>query len=139
MSRIRTALAVAACVLSGACYRVTVVSTPAAASPTEPATVARPWAHGFIFGLVPPQPVGVSQNCPGGNVTKVVTQRSFLNGLVSAITWSLYTPMQIEVWCPGGRSSSLGLPPELLGNPVAALAPAAAPTAAAPADSAARQ
>jgi hypothetical protein len=120
MSRLRTALAVAACVLSGACYRITVVTTPTAASSTETATVTKPWAHSFVYGLVPPQPLNVSANCPGGNVNKVVTQQSFVNGLVAAITWSIYTPMQLAVWCPGGRSSSIGLPPELLGNPVAA-------------------
>lgn len=126
MSRFRTALAVAACLLSGACFRITVVATPAATASTEAATVTRPWTHSFVYGLVPPQPLNVSPNCPGGNVTKVVTQQSFLNGLVAAITWQIYTPMQLDVWCTGGRSSSLGLPAQLLGTPAPEVAPAPA-------------
>ena len=127
MNRLRTALAVAA-LLSSACYKITVVTTPSAASSTDPATVSKPWNHGFIFGLVPPAPVNVSANCPGGAVTKVVTQQSFINGLASAVTWSLYSPQQIDVWCTGGRSSSLGLPAHLLGAPATAVAaPAPAP------------
>ena len=124
MNRFRSTLAVAACVLSGACYKVTVVTTPSAVTSTETATVSKPWNHSFVYGLVPPAPVNVSANCPGGNVQKVVTQHSFVNGLVAALTWQLYTPIQIDVWCPGGRSSSLGLPPELLGAPATAVAPA---------------
>ena len=123
MSRYRTALAVAAALLSAACYRVTVVSTPAAVTSTTTPTVSQPWTHSFVYGLVPPQPVNVSQQCPGG-VQKVVTERSFLNGLVGALTWSIYTPIQIQAWCAGGRSSSLGLPRELLGGPAAEVAPA---------------
>ena len=125
MPRFRTSLAVAAALLSAACFRVTVVSTPAAITSTGTPTVSQPWTHSFVYGLVPPQPVNVSQQCPGG-VQKVVTERSFLNGLVGAITWSLYTPLQIQAWCggAGGRSSSLGIPPELLGTPAPAVAPA---------------
>jgi hypothetical protein len=133
MSRFRTALAAAACVLSGACYRVTVVTTPTVGATTAPATVSKPWSNSFVYGLVPPAPVNVSANCPGGNVTKVVTQHSFLNGLVAGLTWGIYTPIQIDAWCAGGRSSSLGLPPALLG------APAAQGVEAAPADTAARR
>ncbi len=130
MTRFRSLLAVAACVLSGACYRVTVVTTPTAVASTETPTVSKPWNNGFIYGLVPPSPVSVAQQCAGGAVTKVVTQRSFLNGLVGGITYGIYTPLQIDVSCGGTRSSSLGLPPALLGAPAteaAASAPAEAP------------
>lgn len=122
MSRLRLSLAVGAALLSAACYRVTVTATPTTASAASAAapTVTRPWTHSFVYGLVPPQPIDVAPQCPGGNVQKVVTQHSFLNGLVSAITWQLYSPIQVDVWCAGGRSSSLGLPPALLGTPAPA-------------------
>ena len=129
MSRFRTAVAVAAALMSAACYRVTVVTSPAGSAATP--TVNKEWNNSFVYGLVPPQPLNVSSECPGGNVTKVVTERSFLNGLVGAITWGIYTPIKIQVACTGGRSSSLGLPAELLGTPAAEVAPAA------PADTAA--
>jgi len=122
MNRLRTALAVAA-LFSSACFKVTVVTTPTAADTAEPATVSKPWNHGFIFGLVPPAPVNVAQSCPGGAVTKVVTQHNFLNGLATGITYQLYSPLQIDVWCGGARSSSLGLPPQLRGASVEAPAP----------------
>ena len=66
----------------------------------------------------------------------MVTQRSFINGLVSFLTFNIYTPMQITATCAAGsRTSSLGVTPEALG--VAANAPTAnAPTANAPTASA---
>jgi hypothetical protein len=35
-------------------------------------------------------------------VAKVETERSFLNGLVGAITWNIYTPMHVLVTCASG-------------------------------------
>lgn len=64
-----------------------------------------PWAHGFIFGLVPPKEVRTASECPNG-VAKVDTQISFLNGLVSAITFNIYTPMHITVSCAGATSEA---------------------------------
>ena len=128
MSRFSRALAlVAAALVSGACYRVTVVASPTALAATP--TVTRPWNHSFIIGLVPPAPVNVAQECPGG-VQKVVTERSLVNGVAAWLTGSIYTPLQIQVACAGGRSS-LGLPPELLGHPTGTIAPAPADTASA--------
>lgn len=126
MSRLsRLAVVAAAALLSGACYRVTVVSSAPAASAAP--TITKPWNNSFIYGLVPPAPVNVAQECPGG-VQKVVTERNFLNGLVGGITWGIYTPLQIAVACGGGRSS-MGLPAEMLGGPVGEVAPAPADTA----------
>ena len=56
------------------------------------------WAHGFIFGLVPPSTVSTQAQCAKG-VAKVETQISFLNGLAQMLTFSLYTPMSIKVTC----------------------------------------
>ena len=67
--------------------------------------IDKPWAHGFIFGLVPPDEVAVASQCPNG-VAIVETQISFLNGLVSMITFNLYTPMQITVTCAAGSGMS---------------------------------
>lgn len=67
--------------------------------------IDKPWAHSFIFGLVPPNEVSVAEQCENG-VAKVETQISFLNGLVSAITFNIYTPMQITVTCAAGSGMS---------------------------------
>jgi hypothetical protein len=123
MHRFRLAAAALLCAaLTSACYRITVTTGTA---PTA-TVVDVPWAHSFIVGLVPPSPVDVAQKCAGGNVSKVVTQHSFVNGLVAAVTWNIYTPMQVTVTCGSGpvRTSSLGLPPEMLGTTAAAAAPA---------------
>jgi hypothetical protein len=83
----------AALLLAG-CYHVTVVTSAA-----PPGThVNKEWQNSFVYGLVPPQELNVKDQCPQG-VTKVETERSFLNGLVSALTWSIYTPMHTEVTC----------------------------------------
>src|SRR5687768_4299844 len=117
MHRIRlTAAALLCAALTSACYRVT-VTTGAAPAAT---VVDKPWANGFVFGLVPPPPVDVAQECPGGNVSKVVTQQSFLNGLATAVTWNIYTPMQITVTCAARRTGSLGAPETLVGPTKAA-------------------
>ena len=83
-------------VLSG-CYHATVETglTPG------PQSVDVPWAHGFVFGLVPPSTVNAMSQCSNG-VARVETQLSFLNQLVSFPTFSLYTPMQINVTCAAG-------------------------------------
>jgi len=89
---------VLAAVLLAGCYHVTVV-TSAAPLGTK---VNKEWQNGFVSGLVPPPELNVKDQCPEG-VAKVETERSFLNGLVSALTWSIYTPMHTEVTCAAGR------------------------------------
>ena len=83
----------AALLLAG-CYHVTVVTS--AAPPGI--HVNKEWQNSFVIGLVPPQELDVKDQCPAG-VTKVETERSFLNGLVSFLTSSIYTPMHTEVTC----------------------------------------
>jgi hypothetical protein len=50
---------------------------------------------------VPPPELNTQQQCPQ-NVAKVETEISFLNGLVGALTWSLYTPLHVRVTCASG-------------------------------------
>lgn len=83
-----------AVLLLAGCYHVTVVTSAA-----PPGThVNKEWQNSFVIGLVPPPELNVKDKCPQG-VTKVETERSFLNGLVAAITQSIYTPMHTEVTC----------------------------------------
>jgi hypothetical protein len=44
--------------------------------------------------------------CPEG-VAQVDTQLSFLNQLVSFLTWGIYTPMEIVVTCASGGMDDL--------------------------------
>ena len=91
---------VAAALLSG-CYHATIET----GKPASSTTISKPWAHGFVYGLVPPSAVETASRCPNG-VARVETRLSFLNQLASALTFGLYSPMQIDVTCASGASAS---------------------------------
>jgi hypothetical protein len=93
----RIALLAAAGFLCAGCFHVTVVT----GAPTSPQIIDRPWQNSFVIGLVPPPDVATRDSCPRG-VAVVETERSFLNGLVGAITQSIYTPMHVKVTCASG-------------------------------------
>lgn len=102
------------------CYHATVDTgrTP------SPQTIEKRWASGWIFGLVPPATLQTAQQCTNG-VSKVSTQLSFANQLVSFITAGIYTPMEIVVTCAAAGSSSLPPSGQNVGDsPEAALAAA---------------
>ena len=118
----RSLLALAAApLLLGGCYRIT-VNTGAPASPT---VVDKPWVNFFVLGLVPPSdPINVGGQCPQG-VSQIITEQSFLNGLVSAITYSLYTPQHVRVTCASGPVRTGSVEPKAKQD-VASSAPAQA-------------
>ena len=95
-------LAGGAAIATGGCYHAT-IETGATPSAT---VVEQQWAAGWIFGLVPPKTVNTSSQCQKG-VAKVETQMSFLNGLVAAITFDIFTPMTIKVTCAENRMGAL--------------------------------
>ena len=95
--RITNILSVVALVALSACYRVTVNT----GAPPAATVIDKPWQLSFVYGLVPPPAIDAKQTCPQG-VASVVTERSFLNGLVGAITYSLFTPMHTTVTCASG-------------------------------------
>ncbi len=66
--------------------------------------IEKRWASGWVFGLVPPSTVATAAQCPAG-VAKVETRLSFLNQLVSFLTLSIYTPMEIRVTCAEGMAA----------------------------------
>ena len=90
----RLTLLLAAAALCGGCYHVTVLT---GATPGTQ-TIDKEWQHSFIIGLVPPAEIDAGSVCKSG-VAKVETERSFLNGLVSAITYNIYSPIHATVTC----------------------------------------
>ena len=96
-------LALAVLVLSG-CYHATIETgrTPSGQ------VVENEWAHGFVYGLVPPSTIETAEECENG-VARVETQLSFLNQLASALTFGIYTPMTISVQC-AAASTALNVP-----------------------------
>jgi hypothetical protein len=94
--------AVALLTALAACYHAT-ITTGLAPSPT---VIDKPWAASWIDGLVPPSTVETQAQCKSG-VSKVETQHSFLNLLVGAITFGIYTPMSIKVTCAQGGHAAI--------------------------------
>jgi hypothetical protein len=90
-------LLLAAAVLCAGCYHVTVLT----GAPPASTTIDKPWQHSFVYGLVPPAEMTAQPTCTQG-VAKVETERSFVNGLVGALTWNLYTPIHVLVTCASG-------------------------------------
>ena len=87
------------------CYHAT-IETGAAPSLQ---TVEKPWAAGWLYGLVPPSLVETAAKCPDG-VAKVETQLSFLNMLAQALTLGIYSPMNIKVTCAQSSNAELTPP-----------------------------
>ena len=90
-------LLLAAAVLCAGCYHVTVIT----GAPAATTTIDKQWQNSFVYGLVPPPEVNARETC-GQGVSKVETERTFLNGLVGAITYNIYTPMRVTVTCASG-------------------------------------
>jgi hypothetical protein len=88
-------------VLSSACYHVTVET----GLPASNETITKTWAHAFLGGLVPPQTVETASKCKNG-VAKVESQMSPLNLIASMLTYSIYSPMQIEVTCASSNKTA---------------------------------
>ena len=99
--RIRRAAAVVAAFALTGCYHA-VIQT---GRPESTDVISIKWANGFIYGLVPPPIVETASRCTNG-VAKVETQHSFLNGIAAIVTFSLYTPIQIDVTCAARGTAS---------------------------------
>ena len=95
--RITRIVSVVALVALGACYRVTVHT----GAPPAATVIDKQWQLSFVYGLVPPPAIDAKQACPQG-VASVVTERSFLNGVVDYFTGRLFTPMHAKITCASG-------------------------------------
>ena len=95
--RITRIVSMVALVALGACYRVPVNT----GAPPAATVIDKPWQLSFVYGLVPPPAIDAKQTCPQG-VASIMTERSFLNGLVGAVTYSIFTPMHAKVTCASG-------------------------------------
>jgi hypothetical protein len=94
----RSITAAAALILLGTgCYHVTVIT----GAPAAQTTIDKPWQNSFVIGLVPPPEIDAKATCTQG-VAMVETERSFVNGLVAAITQNIYTPIHTRVTCASG-------------------------------------
>lgn len=102
MKSLKSLFALAGLLLLSGCYhtQVTTGLTPSAV------VIDIPFAHSFLYGLIPPKEVKAASQCENG-VAKVETQISPANGIVAAITFSLYTPMHITVTCAAAERADV--------------------------------
>ena len=77
-----------------------------------PRTIERKWAKGFVYGLVPPDAVEAEAECGSAGVARVETRHSFLNQLVSSLTFGIFTPMEIIVTCGSGGDGDEEVDPD---------------------------
>jgi hypothetical protein len=96
MRRLRIPALMLVLVCAG-CFHVTVLT----GAPAAPQTVDKQWQLGWVYGLVPPPELSVKDTCTKG-VSKVETERSFLNSLTSMITYNIFSPMHTTVTCASG-------------------------------------
>ena len=94
---LRAVIGVAGVALVAGCYHYTVIS----GAPASAQKIELPWQKSWVFGLVPPDTIKSQQTCPQG-IAQFETKHSFLNGLVSGITYSIFTPIHPTVTCASG-------------------------------------
>ena len=122
-------LCIAGLLLSG-CYS-TRVSTPKEPNGQK---IEKDFATGFLYGLATPGARFYAERCTHG-VARLESKYSFLNMVASNLTFGLYTPMSVEVWCAqeSPQQASVFFPetfaPEKENDPEKAKKPASEATA----------
>ncbi|MDX9791625.1 MAG: Bor family protein [Candidatus Kapabacteria bacterium] len=89
----KSVLMLSVCVMLTSCYSYTSVVGKGAKTGVQ----STKWNHYVIYGLAP---VGVSDSkamAEGAENYTVHTRQSFINGLISAITFGIYTPTTTTV------------------------------------------
>ena len=105
MKSLRVLFLIACALAMAGCYAASIET----GRPAGTKVIEKKWASCWIYGLVPPSTINAAAECPNG-VSKVETQLSFLNQLVSGLTWGIYTPMQIVVTCAEETHADLVTP-----------------------------
>jgi hypothetical protein len=90
-------LAMLFAVAATGCFRTTIKS----GEPVSPARIEwdERWHHGLIYGLAELSgPYDLSKVCPKG-WAEVHTELPFVQGLVQAITFNVYSPQSVTIRC----------------------------------------
>lgn len=59
----------------------------------------------FLWGLVGGSQVDLGKTCPNG-VASIVSRAAPLDGILTAVTGGIYSPMSVKVTCAGGGSNA---------------------------------
>jgi hypothetical protein len=98
-------IVVVACVCATSCWKHTY--TVGAGAP-ESQQVYKKWHSHFLFGLIGDKNVDIKDLCPSGNAT-IKDQHSFVNQIVQALTFGIYGPTTVKVYCADGKQTKLEL------------------------------
>jgi hypothetical protein len=115
----RKLLVLVAALGAAGCFKTTIRSgLPAAAAPAV--EYDGKWHHGLLWGLAEISgPYDLSAICPQG-WAEVKTKTGFVDGLLSGITYSIYTPQTVTIICASGTA-----PPGAVTGPVEGAVPPA--------------
>lgn len=91
----KAAISALAVMMLAGCYKVTYVSDKPMG---ETQTGSQSF---FIFGLAGQANINVPQMCPNG-AARLIVQQTFVDGLLGAITFGIYTPRSYELTCAKG-------------------------------------
>ena len=104
----RVAVTLGLVIVTTGCYEHTY--TVGQGAPAGP-VVYEEWHNHWLGGLIGEKNLDVELLCPSGNAT-IHNEQTFLNGLVSALTVSIYTPTTVKIRCESGRSAEIDLSKE---------------------------
>ncbi len=79
------------------CARQTFIMSPAPQNQAAELNKSQPF---FVSGIGQHKTVDAAKLCGGADkVAKVEVQQTFVNGLLSVVTFGVYTPRQARVFC----------------------------------------
>lgn len=84
----KTTILLASSLLLTSCYSYTSVVGKGAQENIE----TKEWNHYVIYGLAPVKVSDSKQMADGAEDYTVLTRQTFVNGLISAVTFGIYTP-----------------------------------------------
>ncbi len=98
------AIALAALLLTASgCFHLHYVT----GEPPAPAPTSEKWHNGFVWGLVEGDASDVGAACSSGRYARVDSTETFVNGLVHAITFSIYTPETVTITCSASDAAQV--------------------------------
>lgn len=97
------AVLLSSCLLFSGCLKTKITT----GAPASAQTVELAWAHGFVYGLVPPVngPLAVDDECATG-ISEVYFRQTFVQVVAQGLTGSLYSPQTFTVTCASGEGMS---------------------------------
>ncbi|EMB7405930.1 Bor family protein [Salmonella enterica] len=88
-------VALLALIVSGCAQQSFQLKDTPVAAPQKTAT-----HHFFVSGIGQQKTIDAAQVCGGAdNVVKTEVQQTFINGLLSVVTFGIYTPREARVYC----------------------------------------